>query len=123
MHNRSYITNCIFMLAGSAIMLQTKPSSLFSFSQKVRINQVPLNYCLLLFFFLSFISFQLKCINFFRINVLFFFSSGTCINNTSVMMFKKGSFEVGCTVYPVAIKVTFLLYKCQNQAPKNAREE
>ena len=31
--------------------------------------------------------------------------SGTCINNTSVMMFKKGSFEIGCTVYPVAIKV------------------
>ncbi|KAK7895397.1 hypothetical protein WMY93_020722 [Mugilogobius chulae] len=32
------------------------------------------------------------------------FPEGTCINNTSVMMFKKGSFEVGCTVYPVAIK-------------------
>lgn len=32
-------------------------------------------------------------------------SAGTCINNTSVMMFKKGSFEIGCTVYPVAIKV------------------
>lgn len=31
--------------------------------------------------------------------------SGTCINNTSVMMFKKGSFEIGATVYPVAIKV------------------
>ena len=30
---------------------------------------------------------------------------GTCINNTSVMMFKKGSFEIGATVYPVAIKV------------------
>ncbi len=40
-------------------------------------------------------------------------STGTCINNTSVMMFKKGSFEIGCTVYPVAIKVEtslFLLY-------------
>ena len=24
------------------------------------------------------------------------------------MMFKKGSFEIGATVYPVAIKVTFL---------------
>nr|XP_046231933.1 glycerol-3-phosphate acyltransferase 4-like isoform X1 [Scatophagus argus] len=33
------------------------------------------------------------------------FPEGTCINNTSVMMFKKGSFEIGCTVYPVAIKV------------------
>ena len=30
--------------------------------------------------------------------------AGTCINNTSVMQFKKGSFEVGGTVYPVAIK-------------------
>uniref|UniRef100_A0A915IF76 Phospholipid/glycerol acyltransferase domain-containing protein n=1 Tax=Romanomermis culicivorax TaxID=13658 RepID=A0A915IF76_ROMCU len=33
------------------------------------------------------------------------FPEGTCINNTSVMMFKKGSFEIeGATVYPVAIK-------------------
>uniref|UniRef100_A0A8C2KLX9 Glycerol-3-phosphate acyltransferase 4 n=1 Tax=Cyprinus carpio TaxID=7962 RepID=A0A8C2KLX9_CYPCA len=32
------------------------------------------------------------------------FPEGTCINNTSVMMFKKGSFEIGSTVYPVAIK-------------------
>ncbi|XP_062398830.1 glycerol-3-phosphate acyltransferase 3-like [Sardina pilchardus] len=32
------------------------------------------------------------------------FPEGTCINNTSVMMFKKGSFEIGGTVYPVAIK-------------------
>ncbi|CAG0882600.1 unnamed protein product [Darwinula stevensoni] len=32
------------------------------------------------------------------------FPEGTCINNTSVMMFKKGSFEIGCPVYPVAIK-------------------
>lgn len=35
--------------------------------------------------------------------------AGTCINNTSVMMFKKGSFEIGTTVYPVAIKVRFFL--------------
>lgn len=33
------------------------------------------------------------------------FPLGTCINNTSVMMFKKGSFEIGGTIYPVAIKV------------------
>lgn len=33
------------------------------------------------------------------------FPEGTCINNTSVMMFKKGSFEIGCPIYPVAIKV------------------
>ncbi|ESP00402.1 hypothetical protein LOTGIDRAFT_140795 [Lottia gigantea] len=32
------------------------------------------------------------------------FPEGTCINNTSVMMFKKGSFEVGTTIFPVAIK-------------------
>uniref|UniRef100_A0A8C3A1L1 Glycerol-3-phosphate acyltransferase 4 n=1 Tax=Cyclopterus lumpus TaxID=8103 RepID=A0A8C3A1L1_CYCLU len=32
------------------------------------------------------------------------FPEGTCINNTSVMMFKKGIFEIACTVYPVAIK-------------------
>ena len=35
---------------------------------------------------------------------LSFRHAGTCINNTSVMQFKKGSFEVGGTVYPVAIK-------------------
>lgn len=32
------------------------------------------------------------------------FPEGTCINNTSVMQFKKGSFEIGGTIYPVAIK-------------------
>lgn len=32
------------------------------------------------------------------------FPEGTCVNNTSVMMFKKGSFEIGGCVYPVAIK-------------------
>uniref|UniRef100_A0A3B3ZG16 Phospholipid/glycerol acyltransferase domain-containing protein n=1 Tax=Periophthalmus magnuspinnatus TaxID=409849 RepID=A0A3B3ZG16_9GOBI len=32
------------------------------------------------------------------------FPEGTCINNTSVMMFKKGSFEIGGTINPVAIK-------------------
>ncbi|XP_071770406.1 glycerol-3-phosphate acyltransferase 3 isoform X1 [Centroberyx gerrardi] len=32
------------------------------------------------------------------------FPEGTCVNNTSVMMFKKGSFEIGGTIYPVAIK-------------------
>uniref|UniRef100_A0A915DSP1 Phospholipid/glycerol acyltransferase domain-containing protein n=1 Tax=Ditylenchus dipsaci TaxID=166011 RepID=A0A915DSP1_9BILA len=30
------------------------------------------------------------------------FPEGTCINNTSVMMFKKGSFEVGTKIYPIA---------------------
>ena len=28
------------------------------------------------------------------------FPEGTCINNTSVMQFKKGSFEVGGKIYP-----------------------
>jgi glycerol-3-phosphate O-acyltransferase 3/4 len=32
------------------------------------------------------------------------FPEGTCINNTSVMMFKKGCFEVDTDIYPVAIK-------------------
>ncbi|XP_072941191.1 glycerol-3-phosphate acyltransferase 4 isoform X1 [Epargyreus clarus] len=32
------------------------------------------------------------------------FPEGTCINNTSVVQFKKGSFEMGGTIYPVAIK-------------------
>ncbi|CAI2356372.1 unnamed protein product [Caenorhabditis sp. 36 PRJEB53466] len=32
------------------------------------------------------------------------FPEGTCINNTSVMMFKKGSFEIGSTIYPIAVK-------------------
>ncbi|XP_077865505.1 glycerol-3-phosphate acyltransferase 4-like [Saccoglossus kowalevskii] len=32
------------------------------------------------------------------------FPEGTCINNTSVMMFKKGCFEINATIYPVAIK-------------------
>lgn len=37
-------------------------------------------------------------------NPILIFPEGTCINNTSVMMFKKGSFEVGGVIYPVAIK-------------------
>lgn len=36
------------------------------------------------------------------------FPEGTCINNTSVMQFKKGSFEVGGVIYPVAIKYSFV---------------
>ena len=32
------------------------------------------------------------------------FPEGTCINNTVVMQFKKGSFEVGGVIYPEAIK-------------------
>jgi len=32
------------------------------------------------------------------------FPEGTCINNTSVMLFRKGAFEVSKKVYPVAMK-------------------
>uniref|UniRef100_A0A914KXJ9 Phospholipid/glycerol acyltransferase domain-containing protein n=1 Tax=Meloidogyne incognita TaxID=6306 RepID=A0A914KXJ9_MELIC len=32
------------------------------------------------------------------------FPEGTCINNTSVMLFKKGSFEVSSVVHPIALK-------------------
>jgi len=32
------------------------------------------------------------------------FPEGTCINNTSVMLFKKGSFEVASTIYPIAMR-------------------
>lgn len=38
------------------------------------------------------------------------FSTGTCINNTSVMMFRKGSFEISGAVHPVAIKVVASLF-------------
>ena len=38
--------------------------------------------------------------------IFVYFLPGTCINNTSVMMFKKGSFEIGGDVYPVAIKAS-----------------
>jgi glycerol-3-phosphate O-acyltransferase 3/4 len=39
------------------------------------------------------------------------FPEGTCINNTSVMQFKKGSFEVGSVIYPVAIKVSVVRFQ------------
>uniref|UniRef100_A0AC34FCD9 Phospholipid/glycerol acyltransferase domain-containing protein n=1 Tax=Panagrolaimus sp. ES5 TaxID=591445 RepID=A0AC34FCD9_9BILA len=32
------------------------------------------------------------------------FPEGTCINNTSVMLFKKGSFEIASKIYPIALK-------------------
>ncbi len=35
---------------------------------------------------------------------LLIFPEGTCINNTSVMMFKKGCFEIDTVIYPIAIK-------------------
>ncbi len=37
------------------------------------------------------------------------FYLGVCINNTSIMMFKKGSFETGGVIYPAAVKVVLLV--------------
>ncbi|KAK4477267.1 hypothetical protein RD792_016481 [Penstemon davidsonii] len=37
-------------------------------------------------------------------NPLLIFPEGTCVNNNYTVMFKKGSFELGCTVCPIAIK-------------------
>ncbi|XP_057526119.1 glycerol-3-phosphate acyltransferase 9-like isoform X1 [Amaranthus tricolor] len=37
-------------------------------------------------------------------NPLLIFPEGTCVNNEYTVMFKKGAFELGCTVCPVAIK-------------------
>lgn len=37
-------------------------------------------------------------------NPILIFPEGTCINNTSVFMFKKGCFELGATIHPVVIK-------------------
>ncbi|KAG5526887.1 hypothetical protein RHGRI_032970 [Rhododendron griersonianum] len=37
-------------------------------------------------------------------NPLLIFPEGTCVNNHYSVMFKKGAFELGCTVCPIAIK-------------------
>ncbi|KAL9244816.1 hypothetical protein vseg_018541 [Gypsophila vaccaria] len=37
-------------------------------------------------------------------NPLLVFPEGTCVNNEYIVMFKKGVFELGCPVCPVAIK-------------------
>eukprot|EP01105_Mastigella_eilhardi_P028606 TRINITY_DN9559_c0_g1_i1.p1 TRINITY_DN9559_c0_g1~~TRINITY_DN9559_c0_g1_i1.p1 ORF type:complete len:560 (-),score=149.41 TRINITY_DN9559_c0_g1_i1:85-1764(-) len=37
-------------------------------------------------------------------NPLLIFPEGTCVNNEYCIMFKKGAFELGATVYPIAIK-------------------
>ncbi|KAH7849222.1 hypothetical protein Vadar_014805 [Vaccinium darrowii] len=37
-------------------------------------------------------------------NPLLMFPEGTCVNNHYTVMFKKGAFELGCTVCPIAIK-------------------
>jgi 1-acyl-sn-glycerol-3-phosphate acyltransferase len=41
-------------------------------------------------------------------NPIIIFPEGTCVNNTSVLMFKKGTFELpNVDIYPVAIKCAF----------------
>jgi len=35
---------------------------------------------------------------------LLLFPEGTCVNNDYCVMFKKGAFDIGATVYPIAIK-------------------
>jgi glycerol-3-phosphate O-acyltransferase 3/4 len=37
-------------------------------------------------------------------NPLLVFPEGTCVNNEYTVMFKKGAFELDCTVCPIAIK-------------------
>ncbi|GJN11550.1 hypothetical protein PR202_ga29749 [Eleusine coracana subsp. coracana] len=37
-------------------------------------------------------------------NPLLIFPEGTCVNNQYTVMFKKGAFELGCAVCPIAIK-------------------
>ncbi|CAI0469135.1 unnamed protein product [Linum tenue] len=37
-------------------------------------------------------------------NPLLIFPEGTCVNNHYTVMFKKGAFELGCTVCPIAVK-------------------
>ena len=40
---------------------------------------------------------------------LLLFPEGTCVNNEYCVMFKKGAFELGATVYPIAIKYKYVL--------------
>ncbi|KAH7833677.1 hypothetical protein Vadar_008678 [Vaccinium darrowii] len=44
-------------------------------------------------------------------NPLLIFPEGTCVNNQYSVMFKKGAFELGCTVCPIAIK--YYMAKCK----------
>eukprot|EP00003_Mantamonas_plastica_P006413 TRINITY_DN1520_c0_g2_i4.p1 TRINITY_DN1520_c0_g2~~TRINITY_DN1520_c0_g2_i4.p1 ORF type:complete len:388 (+),score=90.74 TRINITY_DN1520_c0_g2_i4:146-1309(+) len=37
-------------------------------------------------------------------NPLLIFPEGTCVNNEYAVMFKRGAFDLGATVYPIAIK-------------------
>ncbi|KAL0356516.1 UNVERIFIED_CONTAM: Glycerol-3-phosphate acyltransferase 9 [Sesamum calycinum] len=46
-------------------------------------------------------------------NPLLIFPEGTCVNNHYTVMFKKGAFELGCTVCPIAIKQSFTTHLLQ----------
>ena len=35
---------------------------------------------------------------------LLIFPEGTCVNNEYTVLFKRGAFDMGCTVCPIAIK-------------------
>ncbi|EDV20768.1 uncharacterized protein TRIADDRAFT_31283, partial [Trichoplax adhaerens] len=38
------------------------------------------------------------------LNPLLIYPEGTCVNSTGVLLFKKGAFEIGGTIYPVALE-------------------
>ncbi len=40
---------------------------------------------------------------------LLIFPEGTCVNNEYTLLFKRGAFDMGCTVCPVAIKYNKVL--------------
>ncbi|KAI7752129.1 hypothetical protein M8C21_031653 [Ambrosia artemisiifolia] len=46
-------------------------------------------------------------------NPLLIFPEGTCVNNNYTVMFKKGAFELGATVCPIAIKQSFTTHLLQ----------
>lgn len=96
-----YMNVYTYYITDWVTMLKINPNCPFSFSQKVSFIED-----LIELLFHSYIVDIYKYAYFTSHKSNFFLSkSGTCINNTSVMMFKKGSFEIGATVYPVAIKV------------------
>lgn len=92
-------------------MLKIHLNCPFSFSQKVSFDNDLVemgrfhNYIIVIYFCYYYYFYSPISLNLFYSK-----SPGTCINNTSVMMFKKGSFEIGATVYPVAIKVRLMSY-------------
>lgn len=41
-------------------------------------------------------------------NPLLIFPEGTCVNNRYCVMFKRGAFDIGAKVYPIAIRYKFV---------------